>query len=92
MSTRTFVQLTPQQMLFIIRNGLRKTQAPKNIIIVGAGMSGLVAASLLKEAGHNVTIIEANERVGGMFTRFALPLARGCIWRRARCVFMIFII
>lgn len=58
-------QLTENQMLTIIRNGLKSTQNPKNIIIIGAGMAGLVAASLLKETGHNVTILEANNRIGG---------------------------
>ncbi|MFC0558965.1 flavin monoamine oxidase family protein [Halalkalibacter alkalisediminis] len=60
-----FPELSSDQMLSIIRNGLEKTKIPKKIIIVGAGMAGLVSASLLKQAGHNVTVIEATDRVGG---------------------------
>ncbi|KGX93024.1 amine oxidase [Pontibacillus halophilus JSM 076056 = DSM 19796] len=48
-----------------MKNGLPKTMQPKRVIIIGAGMAGLVAASLLKEAGHEVKIIEGNDRVGG---------------------------
>ncbi len=54
-----------EQYLPIVKTGLNPTSAPKNIIIIGAGMTGLVAGSLLKEAGHSVTIIEGNDRVGG---------------------------
>jgi monoamine oxidase len=60
-----FPKLSSYKMLSIIRSGLEKTKIPKKIIIIGAGMAGLVSASLLKQAGHNVTILEANERVGG---------------------------
>ncbi|UPM56420.1 flavin monoamine oxidase family protein [Gottfriedia acidiceleris] len=52
-------------MINIIQNGLTKTGSSKSVIIIGGGISGLVSASLLKEAGHQVTIIEANRRIGG---------------------------
>ena len=35
------------------------------IIIVGAGMSGLVAAYELSKAGYNVQILEMSQRFGG---------------------------
>ena len=46
------------EALKIIDKGLKKTISPKQIIIVGAGMAGLVSASLLKVAGHDVKILK----------------------------------
>jgi monoamine oxidase len=37
----------------------------KNILILGAGLAGLSAATRLKKRGYNVTILEARERLGG---------------------------
>lgn len=69
--------LTMERMLHIIHVGLVKTKEPKQIIIAGAGISGLVAASLLKEAGHNITILEANNRIGGRIYTIREPFSRG---------------
>lgn len=45
-----FPTLTIEQMLLIIKSGLSKSTNCKNIIILGAGMAGLVAASLLEQS------------------------------------------
>ncbi|MEU8690146.1 NAD(P)/FAD-dependent oxidoreductase [Streptomyces sp. NPDC048665] len=38
---------------------------PKNITVIGAGISGLVAAYELERLGHRVQIIEGSEDIGG---------------------------
>jgi len=37
----------------------------KNIIIIGSGFGGLGAASRLLSAGHNVTVLEKRDKLGG---------------------------
>ncbi|MGE7883928.1 flavin monoamine oxidase family protein [Bacillus sp. NPDC094077] len=69
--------LSIEKMLHIIHAGLTKTNTPKRITIAGAGISGLVAGSLLKEAGHEVTIIEANNRIGGRVYTIREPFSTG---------------
>ncbi len=41
----------------------------KKIVIIGAGLGGLTAASLLAKAGHDVTVLERNSWVGGKSRR-----------------------
>ena len=37
----------------------------KSVVVLGAGIAGLVAAYELKQAGYSVTVLEARDRVGG---------------------------
>ncbi|WP_142354795.1 flavin monoamine oxidase family protein [Bacillus vallismortis] len=69
--------LTNDDMVKIIRNGLNASHHPKHIIVVGAGLAGLVSASLLKNAGHRVTILEASGRVGGRVCTLRSPFTDG---------------
>lgn len=59
-----------QQYLKYIDEGIPAAEKSKKVLIIGAGMAGMVAASMLKKAGHDVTIVESNTRVGGRIKTF----------------------
>ena len=56
---------------------LKGNQPPKSIIIIGAGLSGLVAGFELKQAGHELIILEARDRVGGRVLTVRDPFSDG---------------
>ncbi len=64
--------------LAIIQNGLPPVNGKrKKVLIVGAGMAGLVAAYELLRAGHDPLILEAQQRVGGRVYTLREPFAEG---------------
>ncbi len=44
----------------------------KNVAVVGSGPAGLAAAQQLTRAGHNVTVYERADRIGGLL-RYGIP-------------------
>ena len=55
----------------------------ERIVVVGAGMAGLVAARLLKDSGFAVSVLEARGRIGGRTwtdDRVGAPVDLGGSW------------
>lgn len=64
--------------LDLIHSGLPpRATRPKKVIVVGAGMAGLVAAYELLRAGHEPLILEAQQRVGGRVYTLRAPFTPG---------------
>ena len=66
--------------LDVIRNGIRKQfgdAKPRKAVIVGAGVSGLVAAYELLQAGHEPIVLEAQHRLGGRVLTLREPFSPG---------------
>ncbi|WP_342132825.1 glutamate synthase subunit beta, partial [Hydrogenophaga sp. OTU3427] len=49
-----------------------KIKTGKKVAVVGSGPAGLAAAQQLARAGHDVTVFEKNDRVGGLL-RYGIP-------------------
>ena len=65
-------------LLSVARTGLPpRSGPPKKVVIVGAGMAGLVAASELARAGHEPVVLEARARVGGRVHTLREPFTDG---------------
>jgi glutamate synthase (NADPH) small chain len=51
---------------------LAKHKTGKKVAVVGSGPAGMAAAQQLARAGHDVTLFEKNDRVGGLL-RYGIP-------------------
>ena len=55
-----------------------------DVVVVGAGVSGLAAAKQLSRAGYNVVVLEARSRIGGRVwtdtVKFGSPVEMGAQW------------
>ena len=64
--------------------GAQSVPADVDVVIVGAGSSGLHAAQRLRQLGRTVAVIEARGRIGGRAhtdtETFSVPFDRGCAW------------
>jgi glutamate synthase (NADPH/NADH) small chain len=49
-----------------------KARTGKKVAVVGSGPAGLAAAQQLARAGHDVTVFEKNDRIGGLL-RYGIP-------------------
>ena len=52
---------------------IRKAASIKRVVVIGAGPSGLEAALNLSKRGHNVTILEKGNRIGGQMLMASTP-------------------
>ena len=70
MKRRKFIKHSLKNAAVIITSptllaSCKKEPIDKSVIVIGAGISGLAAAKKLKEKGFKVTVLEAQEKVGG---------------------------
>ncbi|WP_022909259.1 FAD-dependent oxidoreductase [Aestuariimicrobium kwangyangense] len=57
-------------------SGSPRADGSRHVVVVGGGIAGLAAATVLAEAGVGVTLLEATDRLGGRVAAWRLPDGR----------------
>ena len=70
-------QLVPLRSWSFTPQALSHAASPKKVLVVGAGLAGLVAGYELTEGGHDVSILEAQLRPGGRVQTVREPFSDG---------------
>ena len=52
---------------------IKKAKKQKNVAVIGGGIGGMEAAILLAKRGHNVTLYEKSDKLGGVFIAASAP-------------------
>lgn len=60
---------------------IKPADEKKNVVVVGAGIAGLEAARVLSVRGHNVTVYEKEDKIGGQIHLAAVPPRKAEILR-----------
>lgn len=64
--------------------GFAKAEKSKNVMVIGGGVAGLSAAFLCAERGHEVTLYEGSDTLGGNMRLAAFPPGKGDITNMIR--------
>ena len=59
--------------------GLPKAEKAKKVYVIGGGVAGMCAAFTAKRRGHDVTLFEATDKLGGNMRLAAYPPGKGDI-------------